>query len=343
MNKTTFCEKKNFIIFDNEVKKDIITYLYNQIPLYKFRFSILNQDNLEELNKKHYITVNVTEKYTKNNKNLEIGRQYYFIIKDNNYYMIDKKGLTYNFSKINYDDVKIYLCNFDLSDSFNKGTILDGSLLKNKDRQWIYIIQDIYYLYSKSCLEQDYSDKMKKINKDIKKIKYSLENTFHLETNIICEYKDIRKLVYSIIPKLNYRVNGLIFFPSISNKRYIYRFENKRIFNSSSNTISNNVSNIKKSTNSTFFILKKTNYPDIYTLWVSDKDNNIIKSRIARIPTMEKSHEIFNYFKLNNNPENIVVNCTYSKKHFKWEYINIVDKSDNPGIISYEDMIKKEN
>ena len=349
MNKTTFCEKQNYIIFDNEVKKDVITYLYKQIPLQKFRFSILNQDNLEEVNSEYYITINVTEKYTKNNKSLEIGRQYIFIVKDNNYYMIDKKGLAYNFSKINYDNVKIYLCNFNFSDRFNKGSILDGSLLKNKDRDWVFIVQDIYYLYSESYLGVNYLDKMKKLNKELKKIVYESENTFKIDTNPISEYKDIRKFVYSIIPQLNYRVNGLIFFPKISDKRYIYRFENnKRKFETNENIINtpitkvNNSGKTDKSDNYSIFVLKKTNYPDVYTLWVHDQENKLLKTRIARIPTIEKSHEILNYFELNKNSDNIRVNCVFSKKHFKWDYVNIVNSTDS-NIVSYENMIKREN
>ena len=68
----------------------------------------------------------------------------------------------------------------------------------------------------------------------------------------------------------------------------------------------------------------KTMKPDVYELYLNDKDN-IIKQGIALVQTIVLSHTILNYFNDKSFDDEILVECKFHERFKKWEPVSLSD------------------
>ena len=337
------------------VQEAIITYIYQQIPLKNFRYKILkDKDDLSYLRKnQHYIAPNY---YGHNNLLVltKIGTNFYS-------FFIDRKTLTYSKDKLDISRVIIKKIKiFAAADLYN-GTILDGILVNNNKKQ-TFIITDAYYVSGKSFLNIDYKTKMQQlkniISKKIKKsdaaddIEYYVDD---VKTYIDLEtMADIKKNKINTFNEFNSR--GLIFYPSISGKKFIYTINNNQK-NLNKNSIheskheskkdvhvkfkkslsnkkieSDDESSSSDSESSDDDSNKKTNYKspkkEIGTFLMKktitsdiydlclNNDSKKVKIGIAYIPSISASKKCREFFE--DDVNEVIVNCHWHEKFTKW-------------------------
>ena len=201
---------------DENIKKQIINYLYKCINLSKYKYVIINtEDDLNILLKqKYYITINYQG----------INCLFVFFKIVDKYYscFIDRKTLTYNISQINIDNVKIYSINFDFDKELYKGTIFDGIYIK-KDKK--FIINDIYMFMGNDLSEEKIKNKYLNINAYINNSKKN--NNIDISLNKLYHIFDINEVVSN---NIDTNIKGYVFYPEISGIKLIFMI-NKKIDN----------------------------------------------------------------------------------------------------------------
>ena len=203
----------------------ILTYIYQQIPLGKYRYKMLKtKEDLDFLKKNpHYIAPNY---YGHNNLLVltKIGTDFYS-------FFIDRKTLTYSKDKLDSSRVvmkKIKI--FATADLYN-GTILDGILVNNNKKQ-SFIVTDAYQISGKSFLNIEYKLKMQQLknilSKKIKKLDAADDIEYYVDdfkTYIDLEtMTDVKKNKINTFNEFNSR--GIIFYPSISGHKFIFTLNN---------------------------------------------------------------------------------------------------------------------
>ena len=209
LSKISFCDKQCSNINDNKVKSQIIQHLetkYN-IQAVSRDYNIVNPNTLRIISfHQHIITP-----YTNGNPYLLYLTKIDGI---NCCIYIDKKLKDgYTFPKMHC--VK-YRFNEDL---FEQDTIFSGELVKDNERRWFFLIDNILLYKGMSTAEKNVISKFELI--------YNiLENEYQLDKYIeICPlqvkklflYKDVRKMVTEFIPNLSYTCKGIVFY-TLNNK-----------------------------------------------------------------------------------------------------------------------------
>ena len=209
LSKISFCDKQCSNVNDNKVKSQIIQHLetkYN-IQAVSRDYNIVNPNTLRIISfHQHIITP-----YTNGNPYLLYLTKIDGI---NCCIYIDKKLKDgYTFPKMHC--VK-YRFNEDL---FEQDTIFSGELVKDNERRWFFLIDNILLYKGMSTAEKNVISKFELI--------YNiLENEYQLDKYIeICPlqvkklflYKDVRKMVTEFIPNLSYTCKGIVFY-TLNNK-----------------------------------------------------------------------------------------------------------------------------
>jgi hypothetical protein len=331
---------------NNLEKKEIIENVYNNIPISRYRYNILYKNELNLLKKDfHNVSLN-------NN-----GSKYFLVFSQHNgnpnCYYIDKKTLKYNKKNININDINIYSCKHRVHSDYYKLTIIDGDLVQTKENFYVFYICDIYYLKGEKKYHIPIKDKLKELKADMI-TNYKIDNTVEccpLRINQLYTYNDIDYIIKYIIPNIDYVCSGFVFYPRISGSKIIYKFskiEFRQILTKkydiilnydeiklNSNLLEQNectendynnkdnqkqsisLKNIKTYNIIINFEVWKTDFPDVYDLYLKDVNNNTKKQGIAYIPTLDCSRFIFTLFN-KNNTNKIIMQCKYSLNNHKW-------------------------
>ena len=123
------------------IKKEVLTYFFDRINYYEYR----------------YIMLKTLADLQKNEKNIEYviphikGEPYFLIFgtfnfdksKKTNVFFIEKRKLKFNLEQCNINEIKIYSYNYKTIPKTYIGTIFDGRVLMPNN---IFLIQDCYYL-----------------------------------------------------------------------------------------------------------------------------------------------------------------------------------------------------
>ena len=313
-------------IVNNNLKNQILNYLYNKIDLSNHRYIIL--DNIQKLsylkNNEHYVSPNY------------IGINYILLmmsINKNNYcIIIDRKNLSYHQNQLKIININIFKLDININNSFYNGTILYGKLINNQ----IFLIQDCIYLMGKSIDDINMNEKINILNENIDLYlnnNNSILEYFVFKVNKLYEYHDLPNIIENIKNNLlicdleNYKVSGIIFYPKKSGINFIYIDNKKNNYENDSYNIIHNYLDFLKNKDYNFeytekkkLYLYKTNTVDVYELYENNNFNN--KLGIALIPNLKISYMC----------DSLIIhdtlykfNCIYSTKFNKWIPISLCD------------------
>jgi hypothetical protein len=299
----------NLRSLDKKYYKEILTNLYSCINLYKLRYQIINDKNhLDEIKNGKYI---ITSHFQGHNY------IYFMTLINNSKYnlLISKKELKYNLEQNNINEIKIFILDTNsLDDCYYKNTIFDGRLIRNHKSEGFYIVQENYMLCGNNIQTINIKDKLSNLENVIDMINLKINKEQNVEFKLcrLYEYNELPDLIFNKIKNTQLKINGIIFLPLTSQKHYIYTNDSE--FEELKNkTI--NFSNTKLSNSESEFLMKKTNVPDVYELYIDEDNNNYVKEGIAHIPNIKTSHF---YKKIFSDKNMIKVKCIKSEKFNKW-------------------------
>lgn len=204
LSKISFCDKQCSNVNDNKIKGQIIQSLESKygIQAVSRDYNIINPNTLRIVSfHQHIITP-----YSNGNPYLLYLTKIDGI---NCCFYIDKKLKDgYTFPKMHC--VK-YRFNNDL---FENETIFSGELVKDNERRWIFLIDNILLYKGMQTSEKNIISKFELIH-SILNNEYQLDKYLEicpLQVKKLFLYKDVRKMVTEFIPNLSYTCKGIVFY-----------------------------------------------------------------------------------------------------------------------------------
>jgi len=307
---------KQFEISNLSLKKEVLTYFFDRINYYEYRYLMIR--SLDDLKK--------------NEKNIEYviphikGDPYFLVFgtfdRKNLSFLIEKKKLKFSLDQCELKDIKMYQCDYKSYSKTYVCSIFDGRvIINNSDSSRIFLIQDCYYLDG---------NKMNawKINK---KIEYLDE---YINKNLKGSNLKIRKVdMISNIQELDNKIsqskvdiNGFIFLQARSGISYIFvdndNFSKSNVsieeINDKKFLESKKVLDKSYADNDLVFLLKKDAKPDVYHIY--DKDNNLI--HFASIPDTATSQLCYEVLK---NKDSAYFMCEMCPKWNRYKPLLVVE------------------
>jgi hypothetical protein len=317
-------------VLDGEIKQKAIDYLYSNLDLSKYRYIMLNtiqklkflQDN------EHYVSPNFR------------GYNYLllmFTLNDKHYCVaVDRKKLSYHKDQLDMKTIQIIQVNMKVSEIIFRGTIFDGKLIQTNN-EYIFLIQDCFYLMGKKMLEMEMNQKMTHLD-TILKTHFRKNNgpycsNFEFKLNKLYKYNELEDLI-SNLPKLSIGTNGIIFYPKFSGINNIHiekktdkvdiNTNNKEVIEQKSYHIIHNFVDFLKSRTYSYesggktktLWLSRTLIPDVYDI---AENANGEKQGIAMIPNLKISQMCDEL--VGDKP--CKFNCIFSNKFKKWIPLNV--------------------
>ena len=343
ISQISFCNKISYNI-TNDKEKQVIYEQYIQ------SYDI----ELNQFNKLYYSDkfLQVFKKYPYLLSLESAGNKYYLLLTtiNNEHYSIfidTKTTKTHIYPKM-------IIVPFRFHESLYTNTIIEGSLIRDKHKQWMFLFEDLLVL------------KGTKINKNIVEthtlLHYILEKEYIEDRDIqVCPihvkrlfaFDEIDTIFSTFIHSLNYNTVGLVFHPiqhankdiifyfnlskhTHSNQRSVMNYENTKkqtlITNTTTRTNTKTLkkTKIKPQTNTntatkppihtngcaTFIIKSSKQTEYIYNLYAINTDGKIKKYSIARIDTIQKKEFIEK--NIQACTKHLFVTCSYSKEFKKW-------------------------
>lgn len=328
------------IINDLGIKNKIIDFLFNSIDLSNFRYNMLN--NVQRLKflkeNEHYVTPNF------------MGYNYlmaFLTIEGNKYCVaIDKKKLSYHRKQVQIKKVNIYKLLINTSSSIFRGSIFDCKLINSqtvRNNRKIYnyymLIKDCFFLMGNKIIDIEMSQKINHIDNVIK-TQFSNGpkcKNFIFKINKLSNYDNLKYLTEELIPKCNFRCQGLVFYPKYSGINIVFLDKkqekvgitssnsNEGIIEAKSYDLISNLKEYLKSRSYSYELegkskslwLKNTEITDVYNLY---DDLNNEKLGIAHIPNLKISQLCSDIIK---NDEPTKFNCKYNKTYKKWIPVSV--------------------
>jgi hypothetical protein len=298
----------------DDTKESLITYIYQYLPLGRYRYKIIsNETDLNFLKQnQHYVGFNY---YGFNNLLI-------FTKLNNSYYsfFIDRKTLSYSKDKISLKKVSIRQIKLEAHIDLYNGTIIDG-IVNNQNGKITFVITDAYYVAGKPFMKIEYKTKLQQLKTDlINKIKVNKKTD---QINIIVDevytYKDL--LLPTLVdinndilkPTNGINARGLIFYPRISGQKYIFTVnpKTKKPIQNKSPVLSesdeevvtknpikttNPYADMDPSVNKSNMLIKKTKLVDVYDMYLRETKKKFVKVGIAHIPNTKVSKLCKSFF-----------------------------------------------
>jgi hypothetical protein len=211
---------------NDTLKQQYINHIFNSIDLSKFKYLSLE---LEEefprlLEKKYFISAN----FSGSNCLLVFTK-----IKDKYHqFLIDRKTLSYNSSKVNLSQLKITPVNIKLDINIYKerGTIFDGIFITDKNTK-TFVITDVYMFKgqdeSLTRIDNKLSSVMAYLSSNYNS--NDKENTMTLTVNKLFKITQVEELIKKTIPKIkDFVIKGICFYPEKSGTKLIFMFDNDK-------------------------------------------------------------------------------------------------------------------
>jgi hypothetical protein len=298
-------------ITSSTIKKEVLTYFFDRINYYEYRYIILK-------------TIGDLQK---NEKNIEYviphikGDPYFLIFGTFNRkscsYLIEKKKLKFNLDQCNVDEIKIMSGNYQAVSKTYIGSIFDGRIIPTNN---IFLIQDCYYLDGTRMNAWKLEKKLNYLDEYISKNM----NNQNIKIRKVDNISEIVELDNKI-SKSTVEINGFIFLQARSGISYIFidndNFQNNKIIkeqvSSSVPIIVPTISlNITSNLETNIFIVKKDAKPDVYHIY--DNDNLI---HFASIPDTFTSQLVFDALK---NSDFAKFKCIMCPKWKRYKPVELV-------------------
>ena len=215
LSKISFCDKQCSNVNDNKFKAQVIQNLETKykIQVVTRDYNILNPNILRNVSYHQHILSTYTN-----------GNPYMLYLTKidgiNCSLFIDKK------LKDGYTYPKMHCVKYRFTDElFDKDTIFTGELVRDNERRWFFLIDNILLYKGMYTSEKNILSRYELIynimNQEYKNDKY-LE-ICPLQVKKLFLYKDIKKLVTDFIPNLSYMCKGIIFY-TLNNKHSNYAY-----------------------------------------------------------------------------------------------------------------------
>jgi hypothetical protein len=305
---------KHYDVTNLSLKKDVLTYFFDRINYYEYR----------------YIMLKTYDDFKKNEKNIEYvipqikGEPCFLVFctmnRKGQSFLIEKRKLKFNLDSCNVDEIKIYSVNYKTSNNkTHVCSIFDGRIVSQNNSN-IFLIQDCYYLDGVKMNAMKIERKMNHIDDYISR--YLKES--NLKIRKVDQIKDIGELDKKISLS-NIEINGFIFLQGRSGISYIFvdnenfsknnninQIEEQLDANINENQISS--ANIK---DDLVFLLKKDAKPDVYHVY--DKENKLI--HFASIPNTVTSQLCYEALK---NTDSAYFKCEMDPRWKRYKPIALV-------------------
>jgi hypothetical protein len=317
---------KYYDVTNASLKKEVLTYFFDRINYYEYR----------------YIMLKTLDDFKKNEKNIEYvipqikGEPCFLIFctlnnqksldkpddksinRKGQSFLIEKRKLKFNLDSCDLSEIKIYSVNYKSTNNKTHICSIFDCRIVNQNNTSIVLIQDCYYLDGIKMNAMKIERKMNHIDDYISRY---LKDT-NLKIRKVNQIKDIieldKKISLAIV-----EINGFIFLQGRSGVSYI--FVDSENFSKNSNT--NNVeqildSNINKF-NASFndselvFLLKKDAKPDVYHIY--DKENNLI--HFASIPNTQISQMCYDALK---NTDSAYFKCEMDQRWKRYKPVQLI-------------------
>ena len=215
LSKISFCDKQCSNVNDNKVKAQIVDIIDKQygIQIVSRDYNILNPNIIRNVSYHQHILTPYTH-----------GNPYMlYLTKIDNIkcaLFIDKK------LKDGYTYPKMHCVKYRFADElYEKETILTGELVRDNERRWFFLIDNILLYKGMKTNEKNILSRFELIN-NIMENEYTKDKYLEICPLYIKKlflYKDIKKMIEEFIPNLSYMCKGIIFY-TLNNKHsnYVY-------------------------------------------------------------------------------------------------------------------------
>lgn len=239
----------------DHLKNQLINYIYTSIDISRFKYELLQYENtLNQLIRQRYF---VSANFSGSNCLLVFttikGKYHSF--------MVDRKLLSYNLSKIDMSKIYINNINVKLDTSIYSGSIFDGIYIQTKSEK-LFLITDIYLFRGQDFSNSKINDKLFIIKKylDVNYSQSENDNDIILTVNKLFDIHETENLISNVIPQYkDYSVRGICFYPETSGTKLIFMFGNENRDEkqkSQNNNLNTEIKNIPQTINEH----KKTEY-----------------------------------------------------------------------------------
>lgn len=209
LSKISFCDKQCSNVNDNKVKAQIVQSLETKhgINVISRDYTIVNHNTLRIISFHQHIITPFTN-----------GNPYVLYLTKidgiNCCLYIDKK------LKDGYTYPKIHCVKYRFNDElFEKETVFTGELVKDNERRWFFLIDNILLYKGMNTSEKNIISKYELIH-NILNNEYSQDKFLEicpLQVKKLFLYKDVRKMINEFIPTLSYTCKGIVFY-TLNNK-----------------------------------------------------------------------------------------------------------------------------
>jgi len=337
----SFCDKTAFNIKTQNVKEQILKDIYNisQIKIIQKHFEILKEHHFKKLNDNpHLISLK-----SNGNPYLLYLTKYNFV---NTCIFIDKKVQS------GYFLPRMIMSRFNFPDELFENTLLEGEMIKDNNKKWIFIINDIYIHQNQSLQNKNILKRLELLNNIFLDFKNDPDDVCLFQINKYFKYEQFNHLVNDYKKSLNYTCRGIYFKPLfykfknilhnfddslvckvqkikyqkgnefISDNKFKNKLENRTETKNENNPIQIST-DIQSDDKVKKYYIENTDLPDVYNLYNCNSLMSFFD--IAYIPDIESSNFVRNLFI--NKPINtkIKVECKFIKKFNKWSPIKVIN------------------
>ena len=215
LSKISFCDKQCSNVNDNKVKAQIVDIIDKKygLQIVSRDYNMINPNILRNVSYHQHILT----PYTHGNPYM----LYLTKIDDINCALfIDKK------LKDGYTYPKMHCVKYRFSNElYEKDTILTGELVRDNERRWFFLIDNILLYKGMKTNEKNILSKFELIHNimenDYTQDKYLEICPLYIKKLFL--YRDIKKMVEDFIPNLSYMCKGIVFYTLNSkNSNYVY-------------------------------------------------------------------------------------------------------------------------
>ena len=198
----SFCDKTAFNIKTQSVKEQILKEIYNisEIKIIQKHFEILKEHHFKKLNDNpHLISLK-----SNGNPYLLYLTKYNFV---NTCIFIDKKVQS------GYFLPRMIVSRFNFPDELFDNTLLEGEMIKDISKKWIFLINDLYIYKNNSLQNKNILKRLELINKIFIDFKNDPDDVCLFQINKYFKYDDISYIINNYKESLKYTCRGIYFKP----------------------------------------------------------------------------------------------------------------------------------
>lgn len=298
MNQTTQTRDKNLNLNDIGTKNKIFKYLHKSgIKLDTKHENILRTEDLDNLKNGDYIICPIFK---------GIRCLIIFLRVEDQYYAVSFPKYSKRDEKLRFHPIKI-----NVGKELYRGTIMEGVYYKMDNINYL-VIDEVYILSGEKQLLMTKDDRLSYLTNYLKK-QIKLNPYYYM---YVSQYYDINPesltdLYDKIKSSGNPIIYSLLFYPKLYGRKvYTYTINDADL-----------IDNIIKLT---YFMLQKTNSPDVYNLLALNTGKKIDIAYIPDIDTSKKCKQWFKDYKC----QELLVKCQMNMKHKKWVPVDLLSDDE---------------